>query len=57
MISEYLTDKRKEFKGNSKNDTEIVIDENGDLNDQWEDEKEKIIQKLIDEQDIKIVKE
>lgn len=57
MISKYLTDKQKEFSGNQENNTQVTIGENGDLNDPWEDKKEKIIQKLIDEQDIKIVKE
>ena len=57
MISKYLTDKQKEFSGNQENNTKVTIGGDGDLNDPWEDEKGKIIQKLIAEQDIKIIKE
>ena len=51
-----INDKEKEYREAHENEELISYGEDGSVHDAWEEEKEKLIQQLIEEQQIEIIK-
>ena len=51
-----INDKEKEYREAHEDEELISYGEDGSIHDAWEEEKEKLIQQLIEEQQIEIIK-
>ena len=51
-----INDKEKEYREAHENEELISYGEDGSVHDAWEEEKEKLIRQLIEEQQIEIIK-
>ena len=52
----YINEKEKEYREAHEDEELISYGEDGSIHDAWEEEKEKLIQQLIEEQQIEIIK-
>ena len=52
-----INDKEKEYREAHENEELISYGEDGSVHDAWEEEKEKLIQQLVTEQQMEIIKE
>ena len=57
ICSKYINDKEKEYREAHENEELISYGEDGSVHDAWEEEKEKLIQQLVMEQQVEIIKE
>ena len=57
ICSKYINDKEKEYREAHENEELISYGEDGSVHDAWEEEKEKLIQQLVTEQQMEIIKE
>ena len=52
-----INDKEKEYREAHESEELISYGEDGSVHDAWEEEKEKLIQQLVTEQQMEIIKE
>lgn len=57
ICSKYINDKEKEYREAYEKEELISYGEDGSVHDAWEKEKEKLIQQLVTEQQMEIIKE